>query len=200
MTNEVTFPLLSGIISIDLINTEVVRHGTRHDLLTQPEHVIAWFHTLTKKSIIINQKFNKDINHWAEDALPLLRKVRSLLRENYEKMADEKILSSDWSTHLELFIKQAPFTYQLLNDKLILIPIGEPEKALVSLIALDALTLFKSGQLSYIHRCANPECVLLFIDTRGRRKWCSMKICGNREKVTRYQQQKKHTNLSMFRP
>lgn len=191
MSNEIKFPLISGNISIDLVNTEVVRHGTRHDLLTQPEHVIAWFHTLTKKGIIINQQFNKDIKHWAEDALPPLREVRSLLRESYEKMADEKVPPSDWITHLELLIKQAPFTYQLINDKLILIPIGEPAKALLSLIALDALALFDAGQLSYMHRCANPDCVLLFIDTRGRRKWCSMKICGNREKVTRYQQQKK---------
>ncbi|WP_425203523.1 CGNR zinc finger domain-containing protein [Priestia megaterium] len=29
--------------------------------------------------------------------------------------------------------------------------------------------------------------MLLFIDLTGRRKWCSMKICGNRKKVARFQ-------------
>ncbi|WP_208589650.1 CGNR zinc finger domain-containing protein [Gracilibacillus suaedae] len=191
MANEVTFPLISGNISIDLINTEVVRHGIRHDLLTKPEHVIAWFHTLTKENIIMNQQFNMDIEDWAEDSLPRLREMRSLLRKSYENVADGVELSSDWITDLELFIKQAPFAYQLIDGKLVLIPVGEPAKALVSLIALDALSLIDSGQLSYLHRCANPECVLLFIDTRGRRKWCSMKICGNRHKVTRHQHKKK---------
>jgi predicted RNA-binding Zn ribbon-like protein len=191
VTNEVKFPLISGQISIDLVNTEVVRHGTRHDLLTNSEHVLAWFNTLTKHSILFKEQFSKEIDHWAEDALSLLREVRSFLRERYEKIADGKELSSDWITHLELLIKQAPFTYQLIDNKLIPTPIGTPENALVALIAFDALKLFTSDQLSNIHRCANPDCVLLFIDTRGRRKWCSMKICGNREKVIRHQQRKK---------
>lgn len=190
MAIEVKFPLISGNISMDLVNTEVVRHGTRNDLLTNTEHVLAWFDTLTKESIIFNEQFGKDIEHWGDDALTLLRELRSFLREGYEKMADGKELSSDWITHLELLIKKAPFTYQLKNDKLIPTPMGKPENALTSLIALDALKLISSGQLRNIHRCANPDCVLLFIDTHGRRKWCSMKICGNRSKVTRHQRQK----------
>ena len=124
MAIEVKFPLISGNISMDLVNTEVVRHGTRNDLLTNTEHVLAWFDTLTKESIIFNEQFSKDIEHWGDDALTLLRELRSFLREGYEKMADGKELSSDWITHLELLIKKAPFTYQLKNDKLIPTPMG----------------------------------------------------------------------------
>ena len=191
MTDEVKFPLISGQISLDLVNTNVVRHGTRHDLLANPEHVIAWFHTLTKENILMKEQFSEVIEDWAEEALPALREVRSFLREVFEKMADGKEPPSNWVTHLELLIRQAPFSFQSLDEQLIPIPIGKSSDALISLIAFDALKLFTSGQLSHIHRCANPDCVLLFIDTRGRRKWCSMKICGNREKVTRHQQRKK---------
>ncbi|HDR6823126.1 TPA: CGNR zinc finger domain-containing protein, partial [Bacillus thuringiensis] len=35
-----------------------------------------------------------------------------------------------------------------------------------------------------------PDCVLLFIDKSGKRKWCSMKICGNRKKVAKFQDRK----------
>ncbi|WP_163580863.1 CGNR zinc finger domain-containing protein [Gracilibacillus saliphilus] len=42
-----------------------------------------------------------------------------------------------------------------------------------------------------MHHCANPACILLFIDKRGKRKWCSMKIYVNREKVTRHQKRRK---------
>ncbi|MFO1446148.1 CGNR zinc finger domain-containing protein [Bacillus sp. Bva_UNVM-123] len=191
MADGVKFPLISGQISLDLVNTNVVRHGTRHDLLVNPGHVIAWFHTLTKENILMKEQFSEVIEDWAEEALPALREVRSFLREFFEKMADGKELPSNWSTHLELLIRQAPFSFQLLDDQLIPVPIGKPADAIVSLIAFDTLKLFTSGQLSHIRRCANPDCVLLFIDTRGRRKWCSMKICGNREKVTRHQQRKK---------
>lgn len=191
MADEVKFPLISGQISLDLVNTNVVRHGTRHDLLTNSEHVTAWFHTLTKENILMKEQFSKVIEDWAEEALPALRELRSFLREVFEKLADGKELPSNWVTHLELLTRQAPFSFQSLDDQLIPVPIGKPADAIVSLIAFDTLKLFTSGQLSHIHRCANPDCVLLFIDTRGRRKWCSMKICGNREKVTRHQQRKK---------
>ena len=190
MTTEITFPLISGNISMDLVNTEVVSHGTRHDLLISREHVLAWFNTINQEGTISRDQFNEDIELWANDALPLLREIRSFLREGYERSADGKELSSDWNTHLELLIKKAPFIYRLKDDQLIPIPIGKPEDALISIIALDALKLLSSNQLNKIQRCANPNCVLLFIDTHGRRKWCSMQICGNRSKVTRHQRQK----------
>ncbi|MBO1003918.1 CGNR zinc finger domain-containing protein [Pseudogracilibacillus auburnensis] len=53
------------------------------------------------------------------------------------------------------------------------------------------MELLATNKLSKILRWANPDCVLLFSDTSRRRKLSSMKICGNREKVTRHQQQKK---------
>ncbi|NPC91302.1 CGNR zinc finger domain-containing protein [Bacillus sp. WMMC1349] len=189
MTTEIKFPLISGNISMDLVNTEVVRHGTRHDLLTNTEHVLAWFDTLMMENIIFKEQF-RHLEQLGDNAFILLQELRSFLREGYENMADGKELSSDWITHLELLMKKAPFTYHLKNDMLIPTPMGTPENAIASLIALDALKLISSGQLSYIRRCANPDCVLLFIDTHGRRKWCSMKICGNRSKVTRHQRQK----------
>jgi hypothetical protein len=39
-----------------------------------------------------------------------------------------------------------------------------------------------------IRKCANPDCVLHFVDTSrtGRRQWCSMTACGNRLKARRH--------------
>ena len=61
---------------------------------------------------------------------------------------------------------------------------------LLSLIAFDVLMLIEENKLRFLKRCSNPDCVLLFIDEGGRRKWCSMKICGNRKKVARFQHRK----------
>jgi predicted RNA-binding Zn ribbon-like protein len=49
--------------------------------------------------------------------------------------------------------------------------------------------LVVNDDLSRLHRCANPECVLFFLDvTRSRtRRWCSMTTCGNRAKQQRFQ-------------
>ena len=39
-----------------------------------------------------------------------------------------------------------------------------------------------------VRRCANPDCVLWFLDTTrsGTRRWCSMTVCGNRLKARRH--------------
>ena len=59
-----------------------------------------------------------------------------------------------------------------------------PFRKLVS-VALNILT---SEALNKLSACSNPECRWLFLDgskNKGRR-WCDMKLCGNRIKARRY--------------
>ncbi|GAA1643919.1 CGNR zinc finger domain-containing protein [Catellatospora bangladeshensis] len=37
-----------------------------------------------------------------------------------------------------------------------------------------------------VRACPGDECGWLFLDARGRRRWCSMAVCGNRAKVRAY--------------
>ncbi|AQQ55536.1 CGNR zinc finger domain-containing protein [Planococcus lenghuensis] len=191
MAVETKFPLISGEVSLDLVNTELVRHGARHDLLTESKHVIEWINTLKRHNVLLDEQFNNNLEEWAVDAVTPLRDIRSLLRREYEKMATEGKPSIGLISYLQSLIKEAPFSYELKGKNLIPIPIGKPVDALVSLIAYNAVSLYATNKLESICQCANPECVLLFIDSNGRRKWCSMKICGNRKKVTRHQQKNK---------
>ena len=55
-------------------------------------------------------------------------------------------------------------------------------------IANSAVDLLVCGDLAKVRECAADNCGWLFID-RSRnqsRRWCDMKICGNREKVRRH--------------
>lgn len=194
MKTDHSFPLISGHLSFDLVNTEIVRHGTRYDLLNSEEDVINWVMVLLDQNYLHQLQLSPDIETWAAESLPKLKKVRSFLREGYERMADGEGLPSRWVKHLEDLTEKAPLAYQVINGELLPVPVGKPVDALISLIALDALNLFATGKLKSVHRCANPACVLLFMNTSGRRKWCSMKICGNREKVSRHQHRKKKTS------
>ncbi|MCQ6275897.1 CGNR zinc finger domain-containing protein [Bacillus sp. V3B] len=182
-----SFPLISGHLSFDLVNTEVVRHGIRHNLLETEQDVEAWVNTLLAQTIIYTEQLSEDVTSWAREALPILHKLRSLLREGFERIADGGNLPNGWTSQLESHITNAPFSYKINKGKLMPVPLGKPVYALTSLISLDALELLATGELTKTHRCANPDCVLLFMDTSGRRKWCSMKICGNRKKVARFQ-------------
>jgi len=57
--------------------------------------------------------------------------------------------------------------------------------AILGPITLSALTLLMEKDLSRTKRCAGMECGWLFFDTtkNNRRRWCEMRVCGNRAKV-----------------
>jgi predicted RNA-binding Zn ribbon-like protein len=60
---------------------------------------------------------------------------------------------------------------------------------LVAAIVEDAARLLTSDQLPRVRVCAAKDCGWLFLDTSksGRRRWCDMADCGNREKQRRFQ-------------
>lgn len=56
---------------------------------------------------------------------------------------------------------------------------------LLSTVARDAVDLFTGPYAHRIRECATHNCSLLFVDMSrpGRRRWCSMERCGNRQKA-----------------
>jgi predicted RNA-binding Zn ribbon-like protein len=60
------------------------------------------------------------------------------------------------------------------------------------LIVRDAEELLCSSNAARIKVCAAEGCGWVFLDTskNGTRRWCSMKLCGNREKARRFKEKK----------
>lgn len=60
--------------------------------------------------------------------------------------------------------------------------------AALAQIARETVELVTGSDLARVRKCAG--CSLLFVDRSrpGRRRWCSMDRCGNREKMARYRQ------------
>ncbi len=50
-------------------------------------------------------------------------------------------------------------------------------------VAWSAAEALTRADLTSVHACPGEECGWLFLDPRGRRRWCSMASCGNRAKV-----------------
>ena len=63
---------------------------------------------------------------------------------------------------------------------------------LLAAVARSAAEIVAEGADARVRICANPECGLLFYDASRtkRRRWCSMAVCGNRQKVASFA--KKH--------
>src|SRR3984893_135881 len=64
-------------------------------------------------------------------------------------------------------------------------PRRDIQAAILGPITLSALTLLMNKDLLRTKRCAGHECGWLFLDTtkNNRRRWCEMRVCGNRAKV-----------------
>lgn len=60
--------------------------------------------------------------------------------------------------------------------------------ALLAPVLWSAGDLLASEKLGKVRRCANPECLYLFLDESraGKRRWCTMSSCGNRAKAKRH--------------
>ena len=59
-------------------------------------------------------------------------------------------------------------------------------------VATDAIALLRDpSRLERVSRCPGRDCGWLFLNTSGRRRWCSMSTCGSREKMRRLQQRRK---------
>jgi predicted RNA-binding Zn ribbon-like protein len=65
-------------------------------------------------------------------------------------------------------------------------------------VAQSAAGLLTSGDLKRVGHCVNEECGWLFIDSsrNGRRRWCSMRDCGNRAKVNRFNARRREKNTN----
>ena len=62
---------------------------------------------------------------------------------------------------------------------------GATGARLLATVARDAVELFTGPFADRIRECGAHNCGLLFVDTSrpGRRRWCAMEHCGNRQKV-----------------
>jgi predicted RNA-binding Zn ribbon-like protein len=64
-------------------------------------------------------------------------------------------------------------------------PADEPRRVRFAVV-VDALALLADpARLARVSRCPGRDCGWLFLDTSGRRHWCSMQTCGSRAKMRR---------------
>lgn len=58
-------------------------------------------------------------------------------------------------------------------------------------VATDAIALLQDpSRLQRVSRCPGHGCGWLFLNTSGRRRWCSMSTCGSRDKMRRLHQRR----------
>ena len=69
-----------------------------------------------------------------------------------------------------------------------------PVRACLSAVAADAVDLLSGPLLGHVRECERSHCSMLFLDTSraGRRRWCDMARCGNRQKAAQHRRSRRY--------
>jgi predicted RNA-binding Zn ribbon-like protein len=118
----------------------------------------------------------------ARRALADARRLRTLLHTAALDPSDERALAG-----VTGFVRRAHAHGSLRTSgpggaRWVLSPEGGLDLPVLT-VALAAAQLLTSPEAATVSACPGRDCGWLFLDRRGRRRWCSMDSCGNRAKV-----------------
>lgn len=79
--------------------------------------------------------------------------------------------------------------------------VGDPFDQARSAVAGSLAHFLAEHDQRRLRRCASDSCRWLFVDRSpgGRRRWCDMRVCGNRSKVRRHRQRARRSAASVAR-
>jgi len=183
------FLFVGNHLALDFLNTRPVENGKPTELLSDFGALLRWFQAA---GLLSAQQTSSLQRQWGKEerSRQTLMDVRAL-RERLRKqvLAWEAGGAVRHSTVVELnqLMAQHPMLTRLKEDgttELWFQP-AQPEDLLAPL-AHSAAMLFAEVDRARVRKCG--RCVLHFYDIskKGTRRWCSMRLCGNRMKVAAY--------------
>lgn len=183
MINESTLlAQVSTNLAINFVNTQMMRHETSVDLLVNIEDLYHW-------ATVMGIKLIADEGN---EKLPVaVKELRTTLTETFAEVINGCQPTSKQIDKINQHLLMAPLQPSLSTEPTLHLASYYSEltiQQLLGKIAYDAATLITSPQRQQIKTCANEKCVLIFVDTsKGKkRRWCSMKRCGNQAKAANF--------------
>ena len=186
------FLFLGGHPVLDFLNTKPVTKGQAQELLTDFPALVRWF---VSARLIDKTAAPELASRWSntgqsDTALARVLSFRESMRSAILGLELSRKISAQAVEEVNGLLKEHPVTFQLvrvgrrLTKRLNLSP-KKPED-LLGILANLAADLVAETDPARIRMCGS--CVLHFHDTTKNRtrRWCSMKICGNRAKVASY--------------
>jgi predicted RNA-binding Zn ribbon-like protein len=191
--NKLPFKLNAEHVALDFVNTLDDRYapGGPRELLPSYADLIRFCRQAgivthaeaTRLSALPGASQEKALRS-AIELRELLARVFYRWVEGRSPSAEDRIALEQWSAacarHRELRWKNEhlEWTWKALAEA----------EAPALLLAQHSLDLLIGDEPPRLHACASETCRWLFLDTSKNRtrRWCDMKICGNRAKARRY--------------
>jgi predicted RNA-binding Zn ribbon-like protein len=184
---------LSGVLALDLVNTEVVVRGKRYDLLATPEDVaVWWYQALTHHPEAEQVRANTDTVIWSAQLLERIKWVRAAIRTLCTNLVERQSWNVEALTTLNTILAMGyPVLEATSGQEMIAVyrPRDDGQGAVLLPIALSALHLFTQTEHHRLHHCKNERCILFFYDTTksATRQWCSLACMNRARSLQQYQ-------------
>lgn len=186
------FLFVGNQLALDFLNTRPIQNGEPVELLPDFPALLRWFGVA---GIISKTEAARLASRWqgtkeADDAVESARKLREALRAQILTWESGGKIRQRTIDALNMLMEKYPLPSRLRKDQAGVrlhhhFSPKEPNQ-LLGPLAHSAAELFSKADWKRVRKCAH--CVLHFLDTskKGTRRWCSMNLCGNREKVAAY--------------
>jgi predicted RNA-binding Zn ribbon-like protein len=186
-----TVPLWGGTLCLDYANSV--------DWSPEDEHVDPEQTDVLRTGDMLG-RWGRRRDLLSDDAEPAsvaeLRRARALRDAAYRLFSaisrDLKPARKDLDVLMSSYIEAVKHASLLAGEDLYRLDwLARDPRRIRYAVATDAIALLQDPSgLKRVSRCPGRGCGWLFLNTSGRRRWCSMSTCGSREKMRRLHQRR----------
>jgi predicted RNA-binding Zn ribbon-like protein len=192
-SSDPRLPLLGGRLALDFANIPSypgapARHLSWEELIVflQASHIVS-----SERGSTLLALSGSDPDA-AQTLLSRSTDLRDSLRKVFGAMVRKEEIAPEWAEPINRILRITEGHDELVfadsGWKLEFIPRESGLDWLLAAIARSAAEIIAEGAQARVRICANPGCGLFFSDhsRTHRRRWCSMAVCGNRNKVASF--------------
>lgn len=196
---------LSGVLALDLVNTEVIFRGTRRDLLATPADVADWWQVaLTHHPD--GEKVRADLSAilWNAQLLERIKQLRAAIRTLCSNLLAQQSFEKEALTTLNAVLAMGYPALEAVSEQEMISIYRSREDgqgAVLLPLALSALHLLTQAEKHRLHICRNERCILFFYDTTksATRQWCSLGCMNRARSLQHYRHIKEVRTLTRSR-
>ena len=199
------FIMIGGLACLDFIDTAPLGSPARIEALHDFGDLLTW---LYEEHLIAGHERRGAWQRWntgpvARRAFARALVLRKTLREVVERILAHRSVPKPAIAAIRDVLGKLTACWELTRTKTGFVlkfwpRFDEPDQFLGPIVE-SACDLLCNRDWSRLKRCANPACGLYFYDsTRNRRRrWCSMRTCGNRMKVAAFHRRQRAAQPSL---
>jgi len=151
------------------------------DAIASPDDLATWF---SEQGLV--DDLVEPTDREVADARAVREAIRELLLENNGVAGDAALASKT----LETAGRDANLMVRFENGRPLLAPEGDGARGAIGRIVATVAELAPTDEWKRLKGCRDETCRVAFYDkSRNRsRAWCSMEVCGNREKARSFRE------------